>query len=512
MNEHTEEIEQPELLEGGSIPRKTAGRRIAAGLILVGLGIVALFILATIEDRWASGLPWHNAIRTLDVTIEDEDAIPVWSWPLTPEQSVGDSGLVQAVQADLMRMIALESRDPERLREESPVVAISSGEMLNEALIPRARIVMFDRGPEIFADVLASGRLPESGSRELLAGPLVSDRPLEINGETYTVVGRLTPHCSGFLKAFVMPQDPVLRTALDAFANSSQGSVHLDGAARIETLVPGIGAENKDERPVVAGGSLLTRTDIAWGVWFALLLVAAGATVSLVSTLHLLATYPCGFLNILFRETVTRSRLLWILNLVLFGGFFGAMAMGIQDAEMNYFFTQFASFQFEEGGLKYVGEAYDSGNMARAAHATFWNNFTNQTFLWGTMPSLLVPGFGVFKFLASFVVVGFVMAPVWAGTASGMTYHAITLGLELPPYVLACFGMAVWAFAVLNLIWSPVRVFYLGDKAKGVPVVEEAANQLPRALRILAGATFLTGIMLYIAAWYEAITLILFRS
>ena len=103
------------------------------------------------------------------------------------------------------------------------------------------------------------------------------------------------------------------------------------------------------------------------------------------------------------------------------------------------------------------------------------------------------------------------MAPAWTGVASGMTYHAITLALELPPYVLAAFGMTVWALAAFDFIWSPIRKWYLGDKARGVPVVQDAYRRLPRAFSVLVVTVLLTGVFLYVAAWYEAATLITFQ-
>jgi len=45
----------------------------------------------------------------------------------------------------------------------------------------------------------------------------------------------------------------------------------------------------------------------------------------------------------------------------------------------------------------------------------------------------------------------------------------------------------------------------------GEPIIQEAALQLPRGLIVLVGCTLFSGLFLYIAAWYEATTLILFR-
>lgn len=500
-----------ERAHGGNRAGRSAAMHMLAGIFLILVAILALVVLAALERRWKAGIPWHDAIRTLDVSLEDPDAIPVWSWELSPQQSVGNSEIAQAVQQDLLDKIAINKVAPERLREESPVVAMSSSDMLDESLIPRARIVMFDRDAALFEEVLDSGRLPVAGKRELLAGPLVSDRDLQIGGETYSVVGKLHPNVSGFVKTFVMPRDDATREALTLTSTPSIGSVHLHGASRLAELVPGMDADTRARVPVVYGGETLTRLDIAWGVWLSLLVVATGAVWSFMALLRLMATRNMGFLNSTFQEVAQHSYYLWMLYLFLFGGFFGAMALGIRDVEMNYLFTEFASHQFSKGGLKYVGDAYLSGHIPNAAHATFWNNFVVQTLLYGALPSQILLGIGALKTLASFIVVGFAMAPVWSGTAMGMTYHAITLALELPPYVLAAFGMLVWAHAVASFFWSPVRVWYLGDKAHGVPVIQDAARRLPRAFSVMAGTLLISGVLLYIAAWYEATTLILFR-
>ena len=114
------------------------------------------------------------------------------------------------------------------------------------------------------------------------------------------------------------------------------------------------------------------------------------------------------------------------------------------------------------------------------------------TFRYSALPSLVFPFAGLFKNLLSFGFVGFVMTPLWTGSAAQNTYHSITLTLELEAYV-------VVTFAVCALPIRVVRGWQSG----------EWATQYLAGLRIIVGAVALAGIMLTIAAVYEATTLIL---
>lgn len=485
-----------------------------ASIGLIAAAVITLFILASIEAAWMRSQPWSNAIRTEGYVIEDSAAIGAWSRELSLEQSVGDSQVVQYIQHDLIRMAAQESaRQDGGARDAGPAPnPFDTARMLDLSYLPRATLVMLELPVTELEPLLLSGRLPEAGKREVLGGALTSDRDLEIDGDTFVVVGRLRPQVRGFVKTFVMPADDAMRAYFTESAGGKQGSVAPDGLGRLKTLVPELFDAAVTEKPVVDIGPVPTRAVIAWGIWLSLLAAAAGASLGFIALYRRLAQTRIPLLAMTMREIVLRPRLIWGLHLFLFGAFFGAMFIGMRDPELNHLFTEYAAHTFTDGGLKYVGDAYQSGSIIRAAHATFHNNYVVQTLLLSAGSSLVVPLFlGVLKTLASFLVVGFAMAPLWTETASGMTYHVLTLVLELPPYILASFGVSVWSLTVCRLVWAPVRVWYLGDKAVGQPIIEEAAIQLPRGLLVFAGCTLLSGVFLYIAAWYEAATLILLR-
>lgn len=481
---------------------------------LVAAGIIALFVLAFVEARWLRTQPWHGAIRTEGYTIAHEDAIAAWSRTLPLDQSGGDSEIVDYIQRDLVRMakLAAEEETAEPETGGAPVNPFDTAQMLDLSYLPRATLVMLDLPAAELESLLDTGRLPVAGEPEILAGALLSTRDLELDGETFSVVGTLRPQVPGFVKTYVLPAADRYQPLFTAEQGGTRGSLVRDATGRLKTLVPELFDRDAGTTPTILAGPVPTRTGVTWGVWGSLLAVATGASIGFIALYRRLALWRIPLLAPAMRETVLRPGVIGGLHFFLFGAFFGAMALGMRDPELNYLFMEYASHMFNEGALQYVGDAYASGNIASAAHATYANNFIWQTLVLSVGTSLAVPVFtGILKILASFLVVGFAMAPLWTDTASGMTYHAITLALELPPYILVGFGIWIWSECFLRFLWSPVRVWYLGDSARGEPIIQDAARQLPRGLAVLAGCTLLAAVLLYAAAWYEAATLILLR-
>lgn len=474
-------------------------------------GIALLFLLSFIEARWLRKQPWSGAVWTEYHVVDMDGAIEAWSRELSIEQSLGDSFAVRMIQEDLLREVSLqEARAPKS--DDGVDNPLDTTGLLNTDFFPRAHLLMLALPPSDLEPILASGRLPEPGKREVLAGPLLSDRDLVIDGQTFKVTGTIHPQAAGFTKVYLLPADPAMDIHFKSSEHGKRGTFFTETTWIVRKLISELGGDNAEASPTVHGGPVQTGPFIAWGVWFGLLLVAVGASTASIAGYRRLARLPIPVLSHAMQEIVLRPRLIWALHIVYFGGFFGAMAIGLLDTELNYFFTQYASHEFTDGNLKYVGDAYESGNFAQAAHATYHNNFVLQTLELTTLVSLFPPFvLGLVKIMLSFVVVGFAMAPLWSGTAAGMSYHAITLGLELPPYILVGFGAAVWAQCIGRFLWSPMKVWYLGDKAKTEPIIQDAARQVPRGFLVLAGCTLLSAVLLYLAAWYEALTLISFR-
>jgi hypothetical protein len=195
-----------------------------------------------------------------------------------------------------------------------------------------------------------------------------------------------------------------------------------------------------------------------------------------------------------FRESARWPRLFLAHHVVFLGLFVVVMVLGASMPLMNLRLMSAIQDIFMEGDLKYVGDAYASGNIWHAAFATFANNYVDQTLSYTLGASLFIPFFGLLKNAASFALAGFGMAPIWTSTLPVLPAHSITIALELEAYVIACFAVTLW----------PVFIV-LAARDRDTALIR-------RGLALMMGTALLTGILLAIAGLYEATTLILLRG
>jgi hypothetical protein len=183
------------------------------------------------------------------------------------------------------------------------------------------------------------------------------------------------------------------------------------------------------------------------------------------------------------------------MHVLLYGLFFLSMLPALVYPFISVWMQEFIGQVFsEKGSLDYVGEAYASGDIAGAAFATWLNNYIVQTVGLTFALSLVIPLAGVLKTAASFAFAGLGITPIWSGMPGMLTYHSITMVLELEAYIYAC--VAVCAF------WTRLI------RGLAAPATARAAGA---AAKSLGSATLLAGLMLGVAAAYEAATLILLR-
>jgi len=450
------------------IPAPSPGRlSLRPPLLLVIAAVLLLGLIAVAETFWLARQPWVQAVLAPDYQMQGPEVIGLRVRHLPPEY------------APLNRIAGIEGMVSEEERAEL------------EAVIRPEAVVAIEMEAEALAPLLRSGRLPEAGRPEVLAGPLVRFEHFELDGVRFEVVGELHQGVSGLLYSYLLPLAPGVEAHFHEEHGATRGSLHPEGQQHLEELVPELTDEDA-EAPTLLTGQIRTPAVFSAGVLLGLILAATGGAWGYVRMYRRWQPGAPWLFRDLMGECVRLRGLLIVMHVGFYGLFFLCMAAGLRFPLLNYYVMTYISRAFMEGQLAYVGTAYADGDILMATLATFHNNYIIQT-LGLTFGISLVPlALGALKTAASFALVGFAMAPVWAGTAAGMTYHSITMILELQAYILASFAVVVWPLRVY-------RAFRHGP----------ADVELLTGGRILLGAAALTAIMLFIAAAFEAVTLIL---
>lgn len=481
-----------------NIPERPMRRRsgFLLPLLIVGAGALWLGMIAGLEALWLARQPWSGAILATEEALADPDVL---------------TGLDEAMQVRV-RLAGQPGAEAQLLAMVDE--ALGGGDAAAELLYAPEWVVAAPVSSERLSPLLASGRLPRPGKHEVLAGALAKDAPFKLDGTEFTVTGRMHDTVGALFYAYMLPQHPNIQKHFTD-GKAQKGWLHPNGVHALrKTLAKqpekaGEVLEQKAEtapetdearsespgsaRPVFEDRTV-TPAPFAWGTLLGLLAMAVGGTLFYWRVSVRLATDRVSPFGRLFAETVRRRRLFLGAHLVMYAVFFGFMGAGLLMPQWGYQMTRYMTAAFTEGGLSYIGEAYASGNILSAAGATFLNNYIVQTLGLTYLASLAVPlAPGLFKTAASFAVVGFAMAPTWAGTASGMTFHGITMVLEMEGYILASFVVVLWPVYL-------VRAALGGGRAA-----------VAHGLRLMLLGAVVSGVILAFAALYEAATLIILR-
>lgn len=485
----SEEIHLPELPP--ALP-PLAPRGLFLGLALMAAGMLLMAVVGVFELRWLSGQPWSTAVIVSGRTVDAEDAIPVWIRGVSREVSETGNPFLDELQA------AFDAQD------------------LGIKVFPDERVIMADVPEEMLARLTASGRPPIPGRAEVLAGDMALDAPFVLDGVSFNVVGRLHQGVSGFPFVYLIPRHPEMTALFEGSPDARQGALVELGLLRLDELFGSerddeeafsgaeestsditeaaeIGEENSESADTLfLGGRTRTTLKFSWLVFAAMMLTAYGGALAHISLFSRYAGSVPGILRPALRAIAAHPVLFIAMHLLLYGCFFGAMAQGIAQPVLNYRAADYMGSVFTEGGLSYIGEAYASGRIAWAAAATFFNNYVVQTLGLTFGISVVPAALGILKNIMSFLMVGFVMAPVWTGTASGYSFHCVTMVLELEAYIVACFVVALWTKGCFHAM-NENRI--IGGMWENIVLYGSGA--------------VLAGLMLALAAFYEAATLIL---
>lgn len=458
-------------------------------IVLILLGVGLMLLVAGRERAWLEKQPWGSAVVLLQEA-SGADAIRVAARRVSgdnyPESTLAELLKTTPESAELMASMKLDQGE---------------------------RVISIALPPAAFQPLLRSGRVPRPGAPEVLAGDLAQLDSFVLEGVTFTVVGHLVRPVPIALGAYVLPQDPAFESHFSG-PDVEHGSLYIEGEDAVRQHFEGAEgmAARLEMSKQMIGMRSRTQPVYAWLVYAALVIVAVGG-MGLVAWWCRFRAYSGGLFGPLYRASHDLPTPFFLVHAGLYGVLFIAMARGMAHPLLHLQLGNLVEGMFSEGGLSYIGDAYASGHIGRAAVATWWNNYIIQTVgltffasfgLWyaGMVPwlpaaALLWPlPIGLFKTAASFGIVGLVMAPAYHGIAAGYSFHSITMVLELEAYIIACFVVLVWPWLILRALASREKPWR--------PAVREA-------LRLLVSGVLFTGLLLAIAGLYEAATLILLQ-
>jgi hypothetical protein len=346
---------------------------------------------------------------------------------------------------------------------------------------------------------LQSGRLPEAGRNEVLAGARIEPREtLMVGGHSLKVVGVLKPGLALFASSFLVPpgdaNDRLFPAAVPSVLHGWLVRVSADelrvaeSRQRLEEIFP-----PEKNAWVASEDRLEPRTFYLYLSGLSLFLVGGtGALIALYRWLASRVTWP--FFSAPLLEISSRPRLVWGIHLVYFGLVMAAALLvhavpAVQDVLLEKVHEALAT---KSNPLGVAGEAYRSGNIPRAAAVTLLVNYLIGSLAYITVPSMLLPGVGVLLASGRALAWGLILAPAIPSLAYAMLPHSLTLFLEGEGYILATF---------FGLI---IPIYVLRRSLGGNPF-----TRFGRALLLNLKAQFWIALVLAVAAIYEATEVIL---
>jgi len=146
-----------------------------------------------------------------------------------------------------------------------------------------------------------------------------------------------------------------------------------------------------------------------------------------------------NFLNVL-RE---HRRTYVLLNIAVYGLLGATMAVTALSPGLQERGLERAQAFMEPGPMDFVVTAYVNGDFVSAALGTFIFNLTFAALLTTTIPSLVIPFFGVAATVYRAIEIGMWLTPTSSDAAIALIPHAPVLIIEFQAYILATLGTIV---------------------------------------------------------------------
>jgi hypothetical protein len=351
----------------------------------------------------------------------------------------------------------------------------------------------------IDAKSLQSGRLPEAGRDEILAGARTEGRDrLIVGGHSLKVVGTLKPELALFADSFLVPPSD---SASSLFPPAVPSVHHA-------TLVQLTLEQSRDRQALRQLEAAFPPSKYAWAMpqerldrrtyylylagLAVMLLGGSGALIGLFRWLAGKVRRPWLLAPLL--EMQARPRLVWAVHLLYFGTVILAAYLTYELPDVQAVLLSIAhdAIAAPQGILATVGKAYLNGNLPLAAAATFAVNFFLGSLLVLTLPSIIVPGSGIFMAGLRSWMWGLLFGPTMRALAFTMLPHSWTMLLEGEGYVLATFfGLLI----PIHIVQSSLGGNFL--------------SRWGRVLGLNVKANAWVALVLAVAACYEATELIM---
>ncbi len=442
------------------------------------LGMLCLLLIGHWEEKHLQKKPWSRG-----VVIWNEQLIQE-IWRRIPEET------------EFKRLLVIPDVQTFQQKNELLVELLKQIELGKETDIPLLKYPVFVWMEPMtdFLPMLSSGRLPEPGKTEALAGDLTPVESFQIGDTTYNIVGILSREYSPFVGAYIIPSESLGNIP----ENVVPGFAFPDATAMFSKLHGERGKDLQDIDFMEGISGLQARTSdlFSVGTAISLLIICLALKEIFAIFYRRLANPPTLFIGPLFSEIQQRHKLFRFVNTFFYAIFFINLFTALYEPETHRLIIYYISHVFSKGDLQYIGEAYQQGDVLRAAITTFYNNFWVQTFLLTIVISLPPFMLGVLKSLISFAFAGFAMSPIWTGTAVRLTFHSITIVLELEAYILAVFAVILWTYYFWNAVFTR----------------KQFREKIFSGFRVIVSAIIISGCILAIAGLYEAITIIFFAS
>jgi hypothetical protein len=443
---------------------------------------------------------------------------------ISPESSPDKSGLAEAIPARLRLLTTSEIAE---------LLLFATGDSVPDkalAVKGQVRIKLIElplARAGISAAELQSGRLPQAGRNEILAGAKIEPREtLIVGGKSLKVVGVLKPDLALFADSYLVPPEAIPTDATNSLFPTAVPSVLHAWLVRAssealrddkfrkaleESFPP------KKYAWITPQDRLEPRTYYLYLSGLAILLLGgSGALIGLFRWLADKVAEPvvalsqdtgdpairkvgAGQVTLAFfaaplLEMKARPRLVWGVHLVYFGIVIAGSLIiyDLADAQLVLLGKVREALTTKSNPLGVAGEAYLSGNIPRAAAVTFVINFLLGSLAMITLPSILLPGSGVIVAGLRATAWGLILAPVMQSLAYGMLPHSVTMLLEGEGYILATvFGLLI-----------PIHI--VRSSLGGNPL-----TRFGRAILLNLKANFWIALVLAVAAIYEATEVIL---